>query len=572
MAMNDSTSLTLLLPSTSYLLAYALPLLFLSIVLTFAGTFLTLDRTRSFPAERYGVLPGAFEQQKNRFHFLLEGGVGGLIAGYAFGVHLSTFLSLMVPAISTSSPLNSKSFLAVWLLSCLITTFLAGRWRYFALTFVGISGGALFALALAVMIHPSLLARIIITAILSPTLTLFVLLPVPHVQHAAVRAAAASTGAFGLTVSIALLAHIPAWANVWERLWVAEDLTGTWGTSQEKGLTVGFCLFFAAGIASDWLLRRKFGECPDEKWDSYLANYAASLPNAANRAGTFTPLASFWDRLFGAAPPPGPKDVLFPDDADDVKLAPGKNHESFEFTKSPAFLKKGRSVGHARFQARMGGKKRGAVKFRTDGLSSDSDADGENDPLRSPPHSPTVQRPWLRQKMSIASTTPTLVDDSSAKGLDLDKEMGRVRGAKKLRVEGGGAPEYSDFEEEDVTSLAASKDGKEWSPGFLQRHRSGMNAVSSSASQHTTVHSNSSNSRPPTSPPDTRSPPLVPVPATPSLIKALDRIAVAQKDAFPAPAGPEGMPGSPRTNTSPREEPKGARWEDFWKEVRDKAR
>ncbi|KAJ7103765.1 hypothetical protein C8R44DRAFT_887282 [Mycena epipterygia] len=563
MAVNDSSTLTALLPSTSYLLAYSLPLLFLSILLTFAGAFLTLDRTRSFPAERYGVLPGAFEQKK-RIHWFLEGGVGGLAAGHAFGVHFSTFLSLMVPAISASAPLNSKSFLAVWLLSCMITTFLAGRWRYFALTFVGISGGALFALAVSVMIHPSLLARVIITAVVASTSTLFVLLPIPRVQHNAVRCATASTGSFGLVLSIAILAKIPAWANVWERLWVAEDLSGTWGTSQEKGLSVGFCLFFVAGIACDWLLKRKFGECPDEKWDSYLANYAASLPNAADRAGTFTPLASFWDRLFGAAPAKMP--ILFPDeDPDDVKLAPGKNHESFEFQQSPAFLKKGRSVGHARFQARMGGKKRGAVKFKPVGrigLSSDEEEE-EDDPFRSPPLSPTspkLQRPWLREKMSMASTT-TLVDDASAKGkdIDFDKEMERVRGAKKRNAEGE-APDYSDYEE-DVTSLA-TKDGnkdKEWSPGFLKRHRSGANAVSSSASQRTAV--NSSN---------TKSPPLGAVPATPSLIKALDRIAVAQKDAFLPGSPADGMPGA--GVAPPREEFKGARWDDFWKEVRDKAR
>ncbi|KAJ7040825.1 hypothetical protein C8F04DRAFT_1082291 [Mycena alexandri] len=556
MAVNDSTTLTTLLPSTAYLLAYSLPLLFISLLLTFAGAFLTLDRSRSFPAERYGVLPGAFEQKK-RIQFLLEGGVGGLAAGYVFGVHLSTFLSLMVPDISTSSPLNSKSFLAVWILSSVITTFLGGRWKYAALSLVGISGGTLFALAVSVMIHPSLLARVIITAVIAPTLTLFVLLPIPRVQHSAVRFATASTGAFGLTMSIALLAHIPAWANVWERLWVPADLTGTWGTSQEKGLTVGFALFLAAGFACDWFLRRKFGECPDEKWDSYLANYAASLPNAADRAGTFTPFASAWDRIFGSSQPParGPKDILFPDEeGDDVK-----HRESFEFTQSPAFLKKGRSVGPARFKARAGTKKRGAVKFQPvngeDGLSSDDD----DDELPLSPTGAKVQRPWLRQKMSVASTTPTLVDDASAKGrdLDFDKEMQRVRGAKGRNFDSE-APEYSDYEE-DLTSLAnkdLSRKDKEWSPGFLKRHRDGANAVSSTGSQRTAVSSS-----------NTKAAPLGAVPATPSLIKALDRIAIAQKDAF---SSADGMPEA--GPDAPREEYKGAHWGDFWKEVRDKAR
>lgn len=223
-------------------------------------------------------------------------------------------------------------------------------------------------------------------------------------------------------------------------------------------------------------------------------------------------------------------------------------------------------MGHARFQARMGGQKRGAVKFRPVGEAGlSSDEEEEDDPFRSPPRSPTsprVQRPWLRQKMSMASTTPTLVEDGAGNGkkdIDFDKEMGRVRGAKKRAAEGdGGAPEYSDFEE-DLSTLASKggskeKDGKEWSPGFLNRARSGTtNGGSSSPSQRTAVSAGS--------------PPLGAVPATPSLIKALDRIAVAQKDAFKP---GEGMP-EPNVG-APREGFKGARWEDFWRDVKDKAR
>ncbi|KAF7324766.1 hypothetical protein MKEN_00518400 [Mycena kentingensis (nom. inval.)] len=551
----SNVTLTALLPSP-FVLAYAIPLLLISVVLAFAGAFLTLDRTRSFPVERYGVLPGAFDQRK-RIHFLLEGGVGGLAAGYAFGVHLSTFLALLVPAISSSAPLNSKSFVPVWLLSCLITTFLAGRWRYCALTFIGLTGGVAFALGVCVAIHPSLLARIIITCIFIPTLTLFVLLPIPRIQHSAVRFGTATTGAFGLVQSIALLAGIPSWANVWERLWEPSDLTATWGSMREKGLTAGFFLFIAAGFVADFLLKRKFGECPDEKWDSYLANYAANLPNATDRAGTFVPMRSFWDRLLGSSPATkAPREVLFPDDdADDVKFVPGQGQDSYEFQQGPAFLKKGRSVGPTRFQARMPGKKRDGVKFKpVGGLSSDEDDD---DPLNSPPVSPTskVQRPWLRQKMSMASTTPTLVDDARGKDLDIDKEMKRIRNVKGGKD--GEAPDYSDYEE-DVTSHGNSKGGNDpdWKPAFLHRHSSAAksNGFSSTASQRTAVSSS-----------NTKSPPLGAVPATPSLIKALDRIAVAQKDAFTPPPHTEGMPDP----ASPQD---GPGWDRFWKDVRDRAR
>jgi len=85
------SKLTLLLPTTPYVLAYSLPLLLLSVLLTFAGTFLTIDRSRSFTprndASTYSSLPVAFDhpKKKRRFSWLLEGGIGGLASGYAFG-------------------------------------------------------------------------------------------------------------------------------------------------------------------------------------------------------------------------------------------------------------------------------------------------------------------------------------------------------------------------------------------------------------------------------------------------------------------------------------------------------
>ena len=56
-------------------------------------------------------------------------------------VHVSTALALIIPATTTSASLSSKAFLAVWLLSCIITTSIAGRYQYPAIIFAGISGG-----------------------------------------------------------------------------------------------------------------------------------------------------------------------------------------------------------------------------------------------------------------------------------------------------------------------------------------------------------------------------------------------------------------------------------------------
>lgn len=110
--------------------------------------------------------------------------------------------------------------------------------------------------------HPSLITRIVLTAIILPILPAMTLLPLVRFQHATLRFAMSVTGAFGVVLSIALLSHVQAWANVWERYWESDGLT--WGTSKEKGLTAVLCLFCCAGMACDWLLRRVFGECPDE--------------------------------------------------------------------------------------------------------------------------------------------------------------------------------------------------------------------------------------------------------------------------------------------------------------------
>ncbi len=90
-------SLIELLLTTPYLLAYTIPLLLFSLIFTFGGTFLTLDRTRSFPAHGTagaGVytslpMPGSLEKKtKKRLGWVFEGGVGGLIGGYLFGGEL----------------------------------------------------------------------------------------------------------------------------------------------------------------------------------------------------------------------------------------------------------------------------------------------------------------------------------------------------------------------------------------------------------------------------------------------------------------------------------------------------
>lgn len=180
-----------------------------------------------------------------------------------------------------------------------------------------------------------------------------------------------------------------------------------------------------------------------------------------------------------------------------------------------------------------------------------SGSDSEDDLLKSPPH---PRRPWLQQKASIASTAPTLVGDAepktpSGKGdIDYDKEIKKL--AQKRKGFGDGeVPEYSDYEDDISTKRDHSESTTaNWSPGFIKKQqRSSTNGVSSVGS-HTTD-----------APPGA-------VPATPSLIKALDRIAVAQKDAFSHPSSPSGLPSLPEENRDDE------RWSSFWRDVNKKAK
>jgi hypothetical protein len=81
---------TYLLPSP-YFLVYSIPLLLGSVLLTFAGAFLTLYRTSSFvtqvPVESFrGQYDMEVESKsKMKAWWRLEGGVGGLASGWVFG-------------------------------------------------------------------------------------------------------------------------------------------------------------------------------------------------------------------------------------------------------------------------------------------------------------------------------------------------------------------------------------------------------------------------------------------------------------------------------------------------------
>jgi hypothetical protein len=274
------------------------------------------------------------------------------------------------------------------------------------------------------------------------------------------------------------------------------------------------------------------------------------------------------------------KDIIFPP-SDDIKLPPYPGtptklhkHDPFNadesdddpehFKPTPGFLLKGHTKkgGHARFHARKPKRNRECPKFRPlrDGeLSSDTSGDEDDDDWKKPP----PNRPWLKQRPSMSSTTttPTLVgDDKDSKSgkdipadVDYEKDIKKLSETKNRRISAGlgdgEVPEYSDFEDDPKSPKHRHRrdgKGKEWSPGFMKNQRS-------DGSQATTAVDSLPSS-----------PPLGAVPATPSLIKALDRIAVAQKDAF---GSSSGLPP-----TREAKEETDAKWDDFWSGVKSKTR
>lgn len=352
-----------------------------------------------------------------------------------------------------------------------------------------------------------------------------------------------------------------------------------------------------------------------KKWDSYLANYAAALPNQADRAGTFQPLTSFWDRIFPASSLPSlspsfkdkirSKEDLFPPDK--LNSSPTAMHnlalqspvdlrKTAPFSSLPSvvpttvdFFKKPRSTQPKGFTKWKKNKalglsetRRKPIKFgAVDDLSSgsdSSDSESDLDELRRKEGPGQKQKlPWTSSPPS--SSTPTLVDGrvgkealtgSKTSDHDIDSEI------KKLKIQKQHAfqkdpdtLDYSDYEEDLSTvyrggerphKTAAGTEDKDWHPAFLERHH--PTQLPTAEGLHRSQSAN-------------------PIPATPSLIKALDRIAVAQRDAFGPPPGTV-VSGLPTPNvdvaSSPERErglksggEKAPRWEDFWREVRVKA-
>lgn len=342
-----------------------------------------------------------------------------------------------------------------------------------------------------------------------------------------------------------------------------------------------------------------------------MAKYMTCLPNDSSRAGIFKPLPSIWERMFHSN---DKKDIAFPAppnhsrtsiSKDSLEILPGTDadyaqdltkvhytHDLSVFHKhsSPTpFMLENKKVKR-RMKEVPGSRKRKPIKFGGD-LDSAPSSDSE--------FSDTDKvRPWLKQKASMSSSTPTLVEEHQhmrpSLDYDINVEISQLKKgpAKAGGGTGGNLSDYSDYEGDlglRSKPLSRNEDaGDKWSPGFMKRHSSSSPSASVSGSSNQSTG---------------RTVPLGAVPATPSLIKALDRVSEAQREAFGVAGGgalPRGRPpvsggihplsASPshkvRVDGLPRVEEqvtgkeairddvqsKKPRWDDFWRDVREKAR
>ncbi|KIM28459.1 hypothetical protein M408DRAFT_141547 [Serendipita vermifera MAFF 305830] len=541
-----------LLPSP-YHIVYASLLLAFSVPVTFAGAFLTLDRTRSFaPSNSLSTTIGA----KNG-KFRLEGGVGGLLGGWLVGVHASTLIALLIMNRTSATPLGSIQFLVVWLLPALAISAISGRWKLVAVPLIGLGGGVTFSLFVTVVCHPEKLARNILLGVCGVISTVLCLLPIPLVQHGAIRSASAWLGAFGIVMAISILSGVSDWSNVWSRLWVSWD--SAWGTGQEKGLSAAFGGLAAAGIAVDWLLKRQFGENPDEKWDSYLANYAANLPNAHDRPGTFTPAVPFWKKIFNPQPK-GP--ILFPPDK-----ALLSTHDPLA---PPPY-----QAGKLRPKGTKAWSGTASQPLKKSNLDLSSDSGSSSDEEEFGDGKRYIPRPWAPRKDTQATSLSgvTLADTASA------SSKGKQKGGVEKDLEKGGEVIYSDGEEVAASIRSSSRTHKDrdvpgWKPEFIKRHSIGGRAGTGSGTELEMKSTRMGESPPPGA-----------VPVTPSLMRALDRVSQAQNEAYGGiiskghtprasthghghGAGGASTPGVP-----PLQMPTpggGYDWAGFWRTVEDK--
>jgi hypothetical protein len=332
-----------------------------------------------------------------------------------------------------------------------------------------------------------------------------------------------------------------------------------------------------------------------------LGSYATSFPPESSRTGTFTPIKSYWSLLkeklhLSASSTNASKPLLFPPDSQLAKSAP----TSLQGLKAPPV-----------FRPHVPG------TFTPDPYYSDSDSDlGEGEKVL---HRPAGGRKWTA---STNHSDTTLVN-ARPEQLQRQRGVGRAFQHSPVFIVSPASSyiEYGDKDAERSPELnlglhriePSKDDDRDWKPVFLKRSESIKSAkaeivsgleeddsrdvtstvlsLSSQPSHYSTPRTalqDHSGARTPIyaySGASLSTPGLVP--ATPSLIKALDRVSKAQRLAYsgemttgficnvsrePALRRHDNAPQHSREGDScSRDQGDERRWKGFWADVQRKA-
>lgn len=143
-------------------------------------------------------------------------------------------------------------------------------------------------------------------------------------------------------------------------------------------------------------------------------------------------------------------------------------------------------------------------------------------------------RPWLHSPTSPSLSGPTLYGS--------DDKLDKLRPSKNYNISIDYDSDSQDITDTHRIALPSHRDEPGWKPGFLKNQE-------------------------PTAPAPAPVPVFGAVPMTPSLLRAIDRIRVAQSEVYPSAVRSS---SSPTLSTSPpREVPRehDNKWQTFWNKV-----
>ncbi|ORY76923.1 hypothetical protein BCR35DRAFT_305683 [Leucosporidium creatinivorum] len=526
----------------------------------------------------------------------LGGGVGGIVFGGTAVGALAAVLILVIVGRQDDPTLGTYGTLAIVLCSSILGAGLGGRFRWAARGACALLGSTSLTLLLTVSFHLStLLPRLILLAILTPLSLLLAFLP--RTVHS-LSIFSALTGAYLLVIAIDLFVHlgfVDALGLLVARNGVcsegaAEIVVVEWGTGGAKGLVAGWWLCAIIGGAWQCWLGGENGEV-DETWNSYLSSFIpfTDLPSKRRR--------SPWDEDEEEKQHGRETSDVWDSDLEGVgmresRTAPARyrakgesdsEDEDDDGEEEMRDVKRGLWSPSLREdeEMRMGLKKVGGAGMRPESALSGSTMVGG---------SGSVGRSLMAEKERMG------LEESDSDDSDDDEE-----GAKSLAPHSPHRPHRTADDDEEASHLVSSlptltttprrTDKKSTFRSLFSRSSAkpasyrGTPPPSSPLQSHSHSHHaplaspSSSSSSPAELAPAPNPKPQHAVPATPSLIHALQRVQEAQRRARGAIAAPQPSPASPRPRVSSGGSDasgaggrvRKASYDEWWKEVVEKS-